>query len=66
MSKVREKLTTHEFEIIETRTYRVLGDGRSELEASQDAIERFHRLSKSGELVADRISRPRVNKRLKP
>lgn len=56
---------TYEFVINEIRTYTVQGDGRSRLEAEQEAIERFHRLQKSGELVCDTVSKPRVVREVK-
>jgi hypothetical protein len=49
------------FEIRQTCTYIVQGTGTSDFEAEQDAIERFHRLSKSGDLVALNVSKPRVH-----
>ena len=53
---------TYEFEIIEVRKYSVQGNGHSKFEAEQDAIERFHRLSKSNGIVADYVGRPQVGK----
>lgn len=50
----------YEFDVQEIRTYTLQGDGRSRLEAEQDAIERFHRLTKSGEIVAHYVSKPKV------
>jgi hypothetical protein len=53
-------LKTYEFVITETRTYTVQGSGRSKFDAEQDAIVRFHRLTKSNDIVCDEISKPRV------
>jgi hypothetical protein len=53
---------TYEFEVIEKRTYTIQGDGRTDFEARQDAIERFHRLTKSGELTASVVSKPVITK----
>lgn len=58
MQVLRQK--TFEFTITETRTYTVLGSGHNSFEAEQDAIARFHRLTKSKEIVCDKVSRPRV------
>lgn len=53
---------TFEFEITETRTYYVQGAGHTPFEAEQDASDRFYRLSKSRELVAHKVSKPKVSK----
>lgn len=53
-------LQTYEFEIIETRKYIVQGDGHGHFEAEQDAIERFHRLTKSGDMTPHTVSKPRL------
>lgn len=55
---------TRTFEIRQTCAFTVQGSGTSDMEAEQDAIERFHRLQKSGDLVADSVSKPRVHKLL--
>lgn len=55
-------IQTYEFEITETRSYYVQGDGHNPFEAQQDAAARFHRLVKSGEIVVDKISHPRIGK----
>ena len=63
MVDLTKKPKTYEFTIVQQCKYTVQGDGRSPLEAEQDAIERFHRLKKSGELVADTVTKPVVVKR---
>lgn len=56
---------TYEFTITEQREYTVQGAGHGRFEAEQDAVERFHRLTKSGEIVADSVTRPRVQRAIK-
>lgn len=56
-------LKTYEFTVTEVRKYVVQGCGHSEFEAEQDVISRFHRLTKSGDLVAHDVSRPRIDTR---
>ncbi len=58
MFDMKEK--TYDFVIQETRFYTVQGSGTSKFGAQQEAVERFHRLTKSGEIVADRVTRPVV------
>lgn len=58
MREVKQKM--YDVTITEIRTYVVQGDGTSKFEAEQDAIARFHRLNKSGELICDSITRPKV------
>ena len=62
MVDLTKKLDTYEFTLVEFRTFIVQGDGRSKLEAEQDALERFHRLKKSSELAAYKVSTPKVVK----
>lgn len=63
MRDIKQK--TYEFVVHQICEYTVQGNGSSKLEAEQDAIERFHRLTKSKELVADRVSKPRITKQVK-
>lgn len=51
---------TYDLVIEERRRYTVQGSGTSKFEAEQDAVERFHRLIKSGDLVADTVSKPKI------
>lgn len=50
----------YEFEITEVRRYTVQGSGHGAFEAEQDAIERYHRLAKSGDLIAHTVGKPKV------
>lgn len=59
------KQETYEFEIKELRTYTILGSGNGKFAAEQDAVERFHRLGKGGELFADKVGKPKVTKAVK-
>lgn len=56
------KEEVYEFIITEVRSYVVQGSGHGAFEAEQDAVERFHRLTKSGDMPPFSISRPRANK----
>lgn len=44
------KQQSYEVTIKTTVTYNIVGSGTSAFEAEQDAIERFHRYAKGGEL----------------
>lgn len=58
MRHLQQKM--YDVTITEIRTYVVQGDGTSKFEAEQDAVERFHRLNKSGELMCDSVTKPKV------
>lgn len=50
----------YEVVIEERREYVLIGEGKNGIEAQQDALEAYCRLSKSGELVAHAVRKPRV------
>lgn len=54
------KQRTYDFVVQETRFYTVQGSGTTKFAAEQEAIEQYHRLRKSGELVPDQVGKPVV------